>query len=252
VRQAEWDVANAEVHAYLVLYCDGDALAVVHQYAETMDGHGAWMALQNKFQREGMEARVRINQKLHGTRMKNGEDPDIIILETEELFHQLDAMGHAVEEAMKIAILLQRLSRAYAQLKTMLECADQLTYEQAKKAISTFYRNNVEEGVQVLEEEGVTTALFAGRKGAITRIKCYGCGGMGHKRNECPNSGERTQGDFKYECWNCGEKGHKRSDCPGARKPAPKPIQSFMALTGTKKQQKKEKFDSWGMPVQMF
>jgi hypothetical protein len=106
----------------------------------------------------------------------------------------------------------------------------------------------VEEGVQVLEDEGVTTALLAGRKGAVTRTKCCGCGGTGHKRSECPNSGERTQGDFKYECWNCGEKGHKRSDCPGARKPAPKPNQ-MTTVVAVQKQQKKSrsKFDSCGV-----
>lgn len=47
--------------------------------------------------------------------------------------------------------------------------------------------------------------------------KCYGCGGEGHVRRDCPNKRKKTQD--KRRCFHCNKVGHVASNCPKKPKP---------------------------------
>ncbi len=52
----------------------------------------------------------------------------------------------------------------------------------------------------------------AGRREWYGEVKCFKCGGVGHKSFDC--RGRREDGLSKIVCYSCNEVGHKSPDCP--------------------------------------
>lgn len=41
-------------------------------------------------------------------------------------------------------------------------------------------------------------------------MKCFNCGGYGHKARDCPSGSQKRES----VCYKCGQPGHKAFECP--------------------------------------
>ena len=60
-----------------------------------------------------------------------------------------------------------------------------------------------------------------------SNIKCYNCGGLGHKKDTCPSQKNMSTNNKNGKCYTCGNTNHKMADCP-LSKPVEYPIEHYL------------------------
>ena len=97
--------------------------------------------------------------------------------------------------------LTQQFNNMQQELKDFKQtAASQASAEQGQKGAKKGRSN---QGVT----EGQRSGGKEGKESSGNTVQCYGCGGRGHFKRDCPSKRVPT-------CWNCGERGHTKWKCP--------------------------------------
>jgi gag-polypeptide of LTR copia-type/Zinc knuckle len=152
------------------------------------DGNAAavWEKLKNKYEPISAPALVKSEKQFRELSLKNGQDPEIWIMELEDLCVRLVTMHSSLSENQFMIHILNNLTSDYELQLAMMESRVRdierpLTAEEIRGELSLRFEIlsiSKAEG-EVLEED----ALFGGQfKG-----KCRNCGQLGHKLFQCKN-----------------------------------------------------------------
>jgi len=139
-----WDLKNARVYMYLLMYTEGDARATVSQFSVTRSGVEAWNALLEKYDPQGQLGSTILSSQLTNLRYKPGTDPDQLFLEAERLNGQMRALGQAYPDQALSGMLLTKLPRdVYGPLITYMDTQASLTYAEFKTLVRTCWRRHL-------------------------------------------------------------------------------------------------------------
>lgn len=213
----QWAEVNAEIYSNLVGYTSGAALATVAQQRATRDGRKAWRDLITKYEAQGSLQKMRLHEEMANDKVGAKEDPDQYHLRMEERRRQLAAAGEQVSDEYMMTMGKKAMPSSYSNFVIALDLQTDMTYEQYKKHIQTFYQRHVLSS-SVAENIALSAVQFKGR--------CWGCGQRGHVEAKCPkNSGGgaggggggggkgRGNAKAKIKCHHCGKTGHLEKQC---------------------------------------
>ena len=184
------------------------------------DGNAAtaWEKLKNKYEPVSAPTLVKLEKQFRELSLKKGQDPEIWIMELEDLRVRLETMQSSISENQFMIHILNNLTSDYELQLAMMErrvgdSERPLTVEEIRGELSLrFERLNITKAEgEVLEEH----ALFGGQfKG-----KCRNCGQLGHKSFQCKNRAVNNGGNNGNSsgggifCSYCRKTGHEKKNC---------------------------------------
>jgi hypothetical protein len=128
--------------------------------------------------------------------MKEGTSVEAHLKSMKELTDKLAAIGAPISEEDQVVTLLGSVPHSYSTLVTALEARvddvslsyvqQALIHEERKKSVGL---GNLPVGGG---ESGRQQSALVGRQGKGRRLRCYGCGGEGHFRRDCPKRRESS------------------------------------------------------------
>lgn len=77
------------------------------------DPRAMWMTLMSRYANHSSGSQVRMYDKLVSRKMKRGEDVRNFISDMETMFGELDSMGEAMPETIRVSMLLSNLGKEY-------------------------------------------------------------------------------------------------------------------------------------------
>ena len=215
--RATWDAASENVYTILSLSVTGIAAKIVLKYdakpdgSRTADGVGAYRELQAKYELSGPDQINAMQERFHSVTIADGDDPDILFSELDQVVLCLAALGVDVAESAIKAAVMRALPAVYQPLRVVLRTTPDISYVNMQERIRVYYRQ------EVPAVKKKNQALFTEFSG-----KCHICGQWGHRKADCPNkrSGGKPGGDksngkkkFNGNCNRCHKYGHKKQDC---------------------------------------
>ena len=99
---ATWEDVNENLSSILFITTERSGNNVVKRHMgktrEDEVGHGqaAWSALEEKYDSHTKVARRAYHEKLHSTKMKSGDDPDVFLYTMDGFRERLEDMGQPV------------------------------------------------------------------------------------------------------------------------------------------------------------
>jgi hypothetical protein len=98
--------------------------------------------------------------------------------------------------------------------------------QKASTNVDKQVKNDGPSGCLICKELGHSTKscpLYkeARKKAQVTTRRCYGCNGMGHLVDRCPNKQNKLRANQGHICYACRRKGHLSYDCPNGNIPKP-------------------------------
>lgn len=145
-----------------------------------------WATLQNVFAKKGISGQFYLLKQLAVMKYNEAEPMEEHLLKFDRIIRELATAEITMHDRLVVFNLLQTMPRSFQQLVTVLETLppEQCTLDFVKARLlseSIKRKNN-------FESEGVSTdeAAFYGGRVKNSKLKCFACGKVGHKKADCP------------------------------------------------------------------
>ena len=157
---------------YLVTSCD--------------DPKQAWNALKNHFERETLANKLLLKKQYFRSEMKEGTSVDQHLKHMKDITDKLTAIRAPVSEEDQVVTLLGSLPRRFATLVTAIETRmDGVSLDYVQQALVHEEMKQSELSGQFRGTESTLAGAF-NRNTPRDRLRCYGCGNVGHIQRYCP------------------------------------------------------------------
>lgn len=175
---AVWTRSDQKCHATVVLYLEDSQLCLIKDAESAKD---VWNKLKTYHEKATMTSRVSLLKKICSLNLCESGDVEKHLIELEELFDRLACAGQALEDPLKIAMMLRSLPDSYSGLVTALESRPEadLTMPFVKQRLLDEYQRRAERSVEPGEK-----VMKMQSKGQKKRL-CYHCQKPGHFRKDC-------------------------------------------------------------------
>lgn len=193
-----WKTMDAKA-SYFIAFCVDDSQLTIIKNSSLKTAKDQWNALVKQHQKSSFGSKIRIMKKLFKAELKLGGDVEAHLNLMFTWMDELIERGFAIEERMKIAIILSSLNEEYDTLITALEARDEdkMSIEDVKSKI-------LDEGDRRKQknDSDLTAALkiskdVSTKKNNKKFIKCFSCGKTGHYKSECDKNKEFKSGNSK-------------------------------------------------------
>lgn len=176
----EFDKINSMAYTLIITSVTDAAFNIVSQAPED-DGHAAWQLLLNRYETKTRAQKVRLLSELMRVTLV-ANDPELLFTKINDIVKQLSYWPSLrnIDEDWLVGITISALPSAYAELTTVLDSADKLTYEETKDKLRAFYNRRITAAPPDCE-----AALYGTGKRVGSKDKCSHCGKMGHKAEKC-------------------------------------------------------------------
>ena len=153
----------------------------------------AWDTLRNHFECETLGNKLFLKKQYFRKEMKEGTSMESHLKEMKEITDRLAAIGAPISEEDQVVTLLGSVPSSYSTLVTALEArADDVKLAFVQQAL--LHEEQKQSGEFVHGKGGtmsVGNSVLVGAQKKFKQknsknIKCYGCGGLGHIRRNCP------------------------------------------------------------------
>lgn len=190
-----WDLKNAKIFYYLLVYTEGAPQSVVSQFRTSRDGSAAFGALKEKYDPQGSFGKSILHKQFASFRLEPPtRDPDDYFLEIDRCNVSLAELNSAYPEDTIVGIVVSRLPRSvYGSIIGILDNTEDLTYDELKMKVRKCYLRYMADNPG--KGDGSTTKALLGdtkKKGPggsawKAKVRCYGCNKFGHFKSECPD-----------------------------------------------------------------
>lgn len=146
-----------------------------------------WDTLIVSFERKGVANQNYLRRKLLTMKLEEGQSMETFFLQFDDIIRQLKSSGAVVENADVVSYLLMMLPPSYDSLTTALETlpADRLTLDVVKSRLMDEELKKRHRDSPSCSTDTKELTAFAGKHLQKFKYKCYGCGKIGHKKENC-------------------------------------------------------------------
>ena len=175
--RASFDTKNSTAYTFIITNVSDAAFNVVSQAPEDQ-GNKAWQLLLNRYETKTRAQKIQLLSELMRIKLTPSQDPEELFTKVNEVVKQLSYWENLrnIDDDWLIGIAINALPEAYAELTTVLDSADNLTYEETKDKIRAFYSRRI-----TTAPPPDDAALLA-----TGNPVCFNCKRKGHKANACP------------------------------------------------------------------
>lgn len=186
---AAWSKSDQKCHATIVLYVEDSQLNMVKSANSAKD---VWELLKKYHEKTSLTSRVSLLKRLCSLNMAEGADVEKHLFDLEELYDRLACAGQALEDPMKIAMLLRSLPESYGGLVTALESRPEadLTMALVKQKLLDEYQRRSDRSADFGE-----SAMKLQWKRQQKQKVCYHCKKPGHFRRDCQDLRQKKTGE---------------------------------------------------------
>lgn len=143
-----------------------------------------WDGLHDVFERKSITNRFLLKRQLLSMRYQENDRLQDHFLRFDKLVREIKGAGAQMDEEDVICHLMLTMPSSYDAVTTAMEAvSEKLTMDLVRRKYL-----DVEAKRRGQQQEEVEEAAFAGKKN--TKFKCFGCGQPGHRKAQCPKSGE--------------------------------------------------------------
>jgi hypothetical protein len=174
---ADYRVRNSTAYTLIITNVSSVAFNAVAQAAED-DGNAAWELLLNRYETKTRANKISLLGELMRVTLQPSQDPEELFTQINGIVKQLSYWENlrTIDDDWLIGVVINALPTTYAELSTVLDNAERLTYNDAKNKIRSFYTRRIVATPREADEEA---AFFA-------NITCFTCKKKGHKASQCP------------------------------------------------------------------
>ncbi|CAI8045672.1 Retrovirus-related Pol polyprotein from transposon TNT 1-94 [Geodia barretti] len=188
--RAEFQKKSQKEFSTIVMVIRSSQLYLITSFEQPKD---TWDALRNHFERDTLANKLMLKKHME---MKEGTSVEVHLKSMKELTDKLAANGAPISEEDQVVTLLGSVPHSYSTLVTGLEAhvdnvslsyvQQAVIHEERKKSVGP---GNLPVGGG---KSGRQQSALVGRQGRGRRLRCYGCGGEGHFRRDCPKRRESS------------------------------------------------------------
>jgi hypothetical protein len=174
---ADYHAKNSTAYTFIVTNVSSAGFNTVAQAPED-DGHAAWELLLNKYETKTRAHKISLLSELMRVDLQPSQDPEELFTKINGIVKQLSYWENlrTIDDDWLIGVTINALPAAYAELSTVLDNAESLTYDDAKNKIRSFYTRRITTTPKEFNEE----AAF------VAKVTCFNCNEKGHKASRCP------------------------------------------------------------------
>jgi len=185
----KFSVRRDKALAYIVLSIDTKLLYLIGDPVHPTE---VWNKLENTFQKKTWANKLKLKRQLYNLKLKEGDKVQDHLKAFSELFGELAVIGNALEDEDKVITLLASLPASFSPLVTTLEALEQVpSWEVATEKLLQYETKLRTETLGSIASGDSSSVLVSNSKFFKKKIKCFHCGKLGHKKDQCFKLGHR-------------------------------------------------------------